>query len=447
MEEHTIDFRDLLRIAQSHKRRLLSLIVATIIFSGIIAFCLPKKFESTALIQVKTQQPGTGISMQGAAALAFLAGNLSTPTNAYVEMLQTRSVLDAVVAQVEMPDNEREDLVLDDFIKQYLRIENIKKTDLIELTAIGRSPEEAQFIAKAVVDSFQEHLTRLNQSDNSFMLQFLKERLAVAKTEMEQAEKQLLLFSQQEKVYAPTEQASAFLKQMMAYDQQLAQFQVQVENNEAKLRAVMDQIGKQNSAIEKYQFADHPTIASFRAKIVEKQMALFNQEQLYTDKHPNVIRLRSEIEELNKQLRQQVTALIEAGTSPLNAVHANLLAEKTTTEVGLSVAKASYDGLKKMQTENEEISSKGITYVSLERQRRISTEVYGVLTRQYEEYRVKAVMESMDLQIVDAPQLPKKKSGPKRVLITAVGGILGIMIAFIFVMTIYLRNNPNRKNA
>ena len=131
------------------------------------------------------------------------------------------------------------------------------------------------------------------------MGKFLKNRLELAKTELAEAEQKMLLFRQQEKIYAPTEQASAFLQQMMTYDQQIAQFQVQIENNEARLQAVMEQIGRQNAAIAKYKLADHPTIAAFRSRIVEKQMALFTQEQLYTDKHPSVIRLKQEIEELH----------------------------------------------------------------------------------------------------------------------------------------------------
>lgn len=442
-EEQMIDFHKVIDVAKRHRRRLMALVAATTLFALIIAFTLPLTYESTVLVRTKKQTPGSGISMQASAAMAFLGGNLSTPTDTYIAMLQSRSVLEPVMGQVDMPEWERERMQIKDFIKKYLKITNPKKTELIEIAATGRSPEEAQQIAGMVIRSFQTELTRIIQTDQSVMGKFLKNRVTLAKTELEQAEQKMLEFRKAEKIYAPDEQAKAFVTKMIGYDQQIAQYQVEIEKNQARLQAVYDQIGQQNAAIEKYNLADHATIAKFRAKIVEKNLELFSMEQLYTAKHPGVIRLKEEIAELEAKLKKEVSTLVNAGTSVLNPVHKVLLEDKTKTEVGLYVAQASFDGLKKLQAENEaeikKLSDKGVQYVSLERQLRVANEVYGVLVRQYEENRIKEAMESMDIQIVDEPNLPKRKSGPQRALITAVGGVLGGMMAGMYVIWLYMR--------
>jgi len=438
--EDTIDLSDLKKIVIENKGRLLALVVATTLFAGIIAFSLPKQYESTVLVRAKSQKTGGGISLGASSAIALLGGAMPNPNQSYIEMMKSRSVLEPVIAQLDLPDKEK--IQVKDFAKDYLKIVNTKGTDLIEIAAAGRSPEEAQKISNLVIDSFQKELTHLNQSEQSLMGKFLKDRIVVAKKEMEQAESNLEKFRQQEKIYAPDEQAKAFVQKMITYDQQIAQFQVQVEQNTARLQAVMSQIGKQNADIARYNLADHPTIAAFRARIVEKKLELFSQEQLYTAKHPGVIRLKQEIEELNGKLQQEVSILIKAGTSTLNPIHAALLSDKTTTEVGLYVSQASFDGLKRLQADNEaeikKLSTNGITYVGLARQMQIANEVYAVLIRQYEQTKIQEAMESMDIQIVDIPNLPKRHSGPKRALITAVGGVLGVMLAISYLIWLYI---------
>ena len=79
MDENNVaqDFIDLNEVKNTilaNKYRLLAIIVATTLFAGIIAFSLPKQYESTVLVRAKSQKPGSGISMQASAALALPCG-------------------------------------------------------------------------------------------------------------------------------------------------------------------------------------------------------------------------------------------------------------------------------------------------------------------------------------------------------------------------------------
>ena len=46
-----------------------------------------------------------------------------------------------------MPEEDKEKLTTENFIKKYLEITNTKKTNLINITAYGKTPEEAQIIS------------------------------------------------------------------------------------------------------------------------------------------------------------------------------------------------------------------------------------------------------------------------------------------------------------
>lgn len=444
-DRDTIDLREIKEIVIKYKNKLTVIIIACTLIAMAIAFILPKEYESTTLIRAKSQKQ-SGISLQAASALAMLGGgSAASPTQAYMELMKSRSVLDPIIAGLDLPEEKKEKLDAKGFAKSNLKILNTKGTDLLEVTAVGRSPEEAQKISSDVVISFQQLLTKLNQSEQSLMVKFLTDRIAVAKKDMEQSELNLEKFRQQEKIYIPDEQAKGVIKKLMEFDQKIAEFQVQNDTNQAKLQGVNEQLNKQNVAISRYNIADNPGIQEIRSSITQKQIALIEMQQRYTDKHPNVVLLQKEIEELTSKLSQEVDNSIQSGANTLNPVHAGLLKEKVQTETELLVGQAALSKIKTLQTENEKeiskLSESSITYIGLERQVRIAQEVYGVLVKNYEQTRIQEAMESMDIQIVDEAELPKRPSAPKKMLITAIGGVLGIMLSFIYIVILYNRKS------
>jgi uncharacterized protein involved in exopolysaccharide biosynthesis len=439
--EEFIDLNEIKQAVRDNKFRLLTLIVATTLFAGIIAFSLPKQYESTVLVRAKSQKPGSGISMQASAALALLGGATASSNQTYIEMIKSRRVLEPVIAQLDLPDKEK--IQVKDFVKNFLKITNTKGTELIEIAATGRSPEEAQQISTAVIGSFQQELTRLNQSEQSLMVKFLKDRITLAKQDMEQAERDMEKFRQQEKIFVPDEQAKESVKKLVEFDKKIAQIRVENEANQTKLQGVRTQLARQNEALLAYNLSDNVEIQQIRSKIVEKQVQMVNMAQRFTDKHPGVILLNQELDELNSKLKQAIGNSVKAGTNTLNPVHGGLLLDKVKTELEVSVGEATVDELLRVQKENEQeiskLSANSLTYIGLERHVKIAQEVYTVLVRNYEQNRIQEAMESMDIQIVDAPNLPKRHSGPKRVLITAVGGVLGVMFAIVYLGVLFFR--------
>jgi succinoglycan biosynthesis transport protein ExoP len=441
-DQDTIDLGAIKEIIIKYKNRLMAIIVACTLLAMAIAFMLPKAYESTTLIRTKDQKQGGGISLQAASALAMLGGSAAaSPTQAYMELMKSRSVLDPIIANLDLPDEKKEKMDAKGFANSNLKIQNAKGTDLLEVTAVGRTPEEAQQISADVVKSFQQLLTKLNQSEQSLMVKFLNDRIIVAKKDMEQAEQNLEKFRQQEKIYIPDEQAKAAIKKITDFDQKIAEFQVQNDSNQAKLKGVNEQLNKQNVAISRYNIADNPGIQEIRSSIIQKQIALLEMQQRYTDKHPNVVLLQREIEKLNNKLSQEIDNSIQSGANTLNPVHAGLLKDKVQTETELLVGQEAFNALQKMQADNEKeiskLSASSLTYIGLERQVRMTQEVYAVLVKNYEQTRIQEAMESMDIQIVDEADLPKHPSAPRRMLITAIGGVLGIILSFVYVIILY----------
>lgn len=447
-DNDTIDLKKLFSLMIEKKKIVLAIVVICTIIATIVAFILPKSYQSTTLVRVKSG--GSSSAMAGYAAMAAgfgidIGGGSSGSPESYIELMKSREVLNPIIEKVDLTDEEREKMRTEDFFKKYLEITNTKKTDLINIAAYGKTPEEAQMISQGVADNFLALMTKLNKEDNSSVLKFLDERIKIAKEEMETAENKLQAYQQEHKIYAPDEQAKAIIANLNNYDTTIAQLQAQSEGDSAKLAGVTSQLEQQNASLLEYNVSDNTNIGNIRESIVNKRVELVGLQQQFTDEHPDVIKAKEELNSLEKSLSDEITKAVNSQSVTLSPVQSNLLKDKISTEVQISVNNASLEALKAKQAEAQEsiatLSADSVEYMRLERNAKITGQVYTSLVQNYEQTRIQEAKDSMDIQIIDAADLPKEDmpAKPNKKLIVVIGFVLGIMISFGYTLYSYSR--------
>lgn len=443
--DNTIDLRKLFSIIGEQKKVIIPIIVICTVLAIIVAFVLPKSYQSNTLVRIKSSNNSAMSSMAAmAAGFGIDVGESSSasPEN-YMELMKSREVLEPIMEQVDMPEEDKEKLTTEDFIKKYLEITNTKKTDLINITAYGKTPEEAQMISQSIADNFLTLMTKLNKEGNSSAINFLNDRMAIAKEEMETAENKLQAYQQEKGIYSPDDQTKALVDKLDDYDKKIAQLEAQEQANSAKLQDVTGQLEQQNSSLLEYNISDNDAIMNLRTSIVNKQVELVGLQQRYTEEHPDVIRTREELAELKKSLDREIQSAVNSKSATLTPVQGNLLMEKVQTETAEAVTSASLDALKAKQQEAEgdmsTLSADSVEYMRLLRDKTITSEVYTNLVKAYENTRIQEAQESMDIQIIDAANLPREDmpAKPKKKIIAAIGFALGIIISFGYTLYVY----------
>lgn len=445
-DNDTIDLKKLFSLMIEKKMIVIAIIVICTIIATIVAFVLPKSYQSTTLVRVKSG----GRSMSGYAAMAAgfgidIGGGSSGSPESYIELMKSREVLEPIIAELDLPEETKEKMTAAGFAKSNLEITNIKKTELITIAAYGKTPEEAQIISQGVADNFLALMTKLNKEDNSTTLKFLDERIKIAKEEMETAENKLAAYQQEHKIYAPDEQAKAIIANLNNYDTTIAQLQAQSEGDSAKLAGVTSQLEQQNASLLEYNVSDNANIGNIRESIVNKRVELVGLQQQFTDEHPDVIKAKEELNSLERSLTDEIAKAVNSQSVTLSPVQSSLLKDKISTEVQISVNNASLEALKAKQAEAQEsiatLSADSVEYMRLERNAKITGQVYTSLVQNYEQTRIQEAKDSMDIQIIDAADLPKEDmpAKPNKKIIVAIGFILGIMISFGYTLYNYSR--------
>lgn len=289
-KEENIDLGKLWQVTKAHKNVIVGIIVGCTALATIVAFTLPKQYESTTLVQTR----GAKVIIDNQ--LETMLGNKGN----YMELMKSGTVLDPIIDELYEGKAPEKKPDAASFAKSHLVIKNTRDTNLITVTAKGKTPEEAQQISQEVVDNFLKMQAGSSEQTQSLLARLFDERIEKAKKDYDDAAQKLADFSREHKIYSS------------------------------------DDPIKQN-----------PSIAS--------------------------------------------------------------------DEMG--------------------------TYLQLKSDTEIKKTIYTNLIQQYEQNKVQEAMESMDIQVIDAANLPNNPSAPRKNLIAAIGLALGCIIAFGYSLIMYKRED------
>lgn len=443
--QSTIDLQKFLNIFCEQKFIVTMIIAICTIIAIVVAFVLPKSYQSTSLIQIKTT-PITPITAIANAIDVNYSGKNSenaTSSDSYILLIQTSEVLKPIINKMDLSEETKEQMTSASFAKSYLEISGIRNTNFISITAYGKTPEESYMIAKSIPESLSNLLTKLNKESNTENLKFLEEQITTAKQDMEEKENKLSTYQQEKKIYAPDEQTKAIIDNLNGYDNAIAQLQADLDGNTAKLNGVAVQLEQQNTDLLKYQVSDNPNISNLREAIVNKRVELVGLQQRYTEQHPDMVRAKEELMSLESSLSNEITSAINSQSVSLSPVQSGLLQQKLDAETKIAIDNASLDVLKSKQNDTENLIANlnvdSIEYTRLAREAKIAGNVYTALVENYQQTKVQEAKLSMDIQVVDPAQLPKEDmpAKPNKRLIILIGFLIGLIGAFGYSIYVY----------
>ena len=445
-QEESIDLGRLASIMWERKKVTGGIIAGCTAIAIATAFILPKQYESTTLVQ--TRSAGNDISGMKAMAAAMGvnvggSGSNASPLN-YIELMKSRTVLDPIIDNMDWDDPKKKPTAKD-FAKKNLDIQNTKQTNLITVTAKGRTPEEAQMISQGVVDNFLAMQTDKNQQTQSLLVKFLNDRIENAKKESDEAAQKLADFSRENKIYSPDDQVKLAITQLDAYDKAVSDMQAQQKSAQAQYDVATQKLGEQKAGAKAYNINDNSTVQSIRSQIVAKEVALTELRQRYTDQYPDVIAAQKQLNKLRQSLVTEVNNVVDSNAATLNTAQMELLKNQAVAQAQASAAAASEEAIKGKRAEKEkelgEFPDNAMTYMQLDRDAKIKQQIYTSLVNQCEQDKIQEAMESMDIQVIDPADLPDvdKPAAPKKKLIAAIGLVLGCLIAFGYSLVVYKR--------
>ncbi len=333
-----------------------------LVISTILAFVLPKEYESK--VQLMPPDPQQSLSsmalmtaLSGMPASAGASGIASTllgikSTGAMVvAVLKSRTVQDDLINRFDLRKVYRHRYYADarKELAKNTELEEDKQSGVITIAVTDRDPRRARDLAQAYVDELDDLLSRLSTSSARRERVFLEQRLTAVKQDLDDSSRQLSEFSSKNATFDVQNQAKAMIEAA-------AKLQGELIVAESEVRAL---------------------------------------EPMYSDENVRLRSARMRVAELRRQLQKM------GGTS-------------ATANSSGSSADELYPPLRKMPL-------LGVTYYDLYRRVKIQETLYEILTKEYELAKVQEAKEIPTVKVLDSANVPEKKSFPPRLLIILLG--------------------------
>lgn len=450
MGPKVISYQLIKDIIKEYKKLLLVLMGGIFVIFLLLAFLLPKQYQSSVMIQVKPKAGAFGALAQNTALLTLAGISSGDSVLDYMSVLKSDKVINPVIKKLGNEDAENENFDADDFVKKYMQVDNPRGTSILSFTITADSPENAQRIAGDVVESLKNAISDVSSAQDSTLVKILEKKNEAAKQKMDADVAILEKYKQENGVFSPTEQEKILLERTSGYEKAKAEETVKINTNNAVLGSIEAQIDSQNQKLIDSQMADNSEIQSIRKELFSENEKLAKLQFKFTDDYPEVVKVKENIAYLEGELAKTVAKSIASENVTISPVQMDLLQKRVVAKNNIEAAQAALAQLDTLGKQNIEqsnqLSQKSIKFLELQRNAKVSADTYNLLTKSLEELKIKENIDGMDMRVINEPTLSLKHSWPRKLYVMVAGGLLYLVIAGAFIYVQYTRRMSGTKD-
>lgn len=319
----------------------------------------------------------------------------------------------------------REEALVDPVLES-LAIEPVRNSRLVRINFDSPDQEMAAKIANAYAAGFvASNLERRFQA-SSYAKKYLEERLAQLKDRLEDSEKQVVAFSEQEQIVSVSDDKPSLDAQSLGdLNSALATAQAARMKAEALWRGA-----NQGDGMALPQVVANPLIQKLREQKAGMEATYQNSLATFKPDYPNMVQLHQQIAEANRQIGAEISNIRQAVRIDYEAALAqeNLLKSRIVALKG--------DVLN--------LQGRAIQYNILKREAEKNRQLYDALLQRYKEIGVSGGIGANNISVIDVATPPIKANSPRKLLNLAIGVVLGALLGVLAVFVAQYLDNTLR---
>lgn len=299
-------------------------------------------------------------------------------------------------------------------------VEPRRNTRLVDIKVRDPDPKLAAEIANGVAHAYGRFTleTRLKSARDA--LTWLSEQMNELKANVEDSELALQKYRQRAGIIAIDQQKGMIAQRIGELNKAYLDAQAARLAIEARLREM--QALARTAAVSPLGvvLVDNPLMQKLRAEASELEVQLSKVLKTYKEKHPEVLKIRSQMDQVNERIKAEVQVVLRA------------------TEAENRLAKSREDTmlqrLNAAKQEVQDLSEKEVQYGVLAREANSSQQLYDMVLKRTKEAGLSGGSEATNVHVVEEAIVPKTPVAPRKarnILLAAVLGVsLGIALAF-----------------
>jgi capsular exopolysaccharide synthesis family protein len=306
------------------------------------------------------------------------------------------------------------------------------------ITAFARTDAEARNLANGIANTLQQYYRERNSAQTKVQSRLLEERMAKLQSAMKDAQKELVELRGNEVSSPIGEQGAQSLIRLGTLLNEADSVKAQLSDlQERRLRTQQELALQPESTTSIVVSSDNPRAVALQSNLGKLEQDLVAARIRYTDKHRTVERLRSQIEQVKKQLGAALGEMVTRktqGPNPLRNTLENDLVRLRVDQAGLEARLGALRGaLARDQMKARANSDKSVTMSTRMADFQAAQENYGNLSRhlQIALLEQRSQRASADIQILDLATTtlgPAPLQGPDRPQLLLLSIILCLLL-------------------
>lgn len=297
-----------------------------------------------------------------------------------------------------------------------LTVEQVKGTNLVNVSFESESPELTARVANEAVQTFIEQSLEMKAAPAKEYMGWLNEELGKIKLRMQESSIRLEEFKQSKDLVAGGErQTNIPLMSLTDLNSKVLAAEARRYSAEIKWQQVLNLSRTPDGLMSLPDVMNNKVVQDLRAQLGALTKQVAEQSKKYGEKHPRMIKLRNETATLEKQLKGEV----ELAVASIKNDYDEALKSESSLRAALSREKTEAMNYERRSTEYE------LRKQDVEGMRAL----YGQVLKKFQESDVMGSINISNVQMYDEAVPPRKPSRPNKPLNVLLGLVLGAFTA------------------
>jgi len=301
-------------------------------------------------------------------------------------------------------------------------VDPIRSTRLVEVGMEDPDPKLAAEMANALAGSYQTQNLELKLNAARDALTWLATQVRDLKSKVNESELALQQYRDQHGLMSVDEKQNLTVKKLGEFNSNYIEAKAKRLEMETRLAELRKAALKPDSLESLPSIASSPLVQRLRGQQADLEVQRSKLLKTFKEKHPEVVKIQSQIDEVNNRIHEEVARFAQGMESEFNVLKSR--------EAAMLGAVDQYRG------EAQNLSRKEIQYGILKREADSNQQLYDVLLKRLKETSLTQGLDTNNVRIIEGAPVPRFPVRPQKTRNLALGVILGFGLGVVIALVL-----------
>jgi len=416
--EH-VHLREYLRVVRKHAALILACFVVVVGTVAIGTYLQVPVYRAVTKALIAPEAPKV-VNIQE---ISPNGGDSQEVFQTQIQVIKSRPVIQRVLDQGGLLDRKPGLAQAKDPVEAFLRnvsVEPVRNTRIVEIGIEDPDPKLAAELANTLASAYVHQNLDLKLSAARDALTWLTAQVQDLKSKVNDSEIALQKYREQAGLVQVEEKQSLAARKLAEFNSAYVDAKTKRLELEARLTELRKNSQQPESLESSPMVINNPLIQRLKGQLVELEVQKSKLLKTYREKHPEVLKTQSQIDETQQKIREEMGRLGLSVESEYSALKAR--------------ENAMLQAVNQYRQESQDLAKKGIQDGILKRDADSNQQLYDVLLKRLKETGLSQGLDSNNVRIIETAVTPIAPVRPRKTLNLAAGIVLGLglglMLAF-----------------